>query len=240
MWCAGLIGGMRLILTLSLCGASSYERCGCLGVLGAGKTILMKQPTADIDLTGSDEALIAQVAHHEAAALEALYARHRPLLRGIVLRVLHDEADAEDVLQDTFVQVWQRADSYSVAKGKPFGWLVTLARRRAIDCLRRRQNYRKATTRFEVAVKGQHAETIRHRPVERQASGDDLRQFLCDQLGRLPPAQKRALELTFFEGLSQRQIEAKTHIPLGTIKTRIELGLRKLAVALWSVRGKVA
>jgi RNA polymerase sigma-70 factor (ECF subfamily) len=152
--------------------------------------------------------------------------------------VVHDEAEAEDLLQEIFMQVWGRAENYSPEKGKPLGWLVTLARRRAIDRLRQRRAYRRATDRFELECKVPHFAQGRGR-FDSSIFHDDLRELLCKLIDGLPAFQRQAIMLAFFEGMSQREISNATRIPLGTIKTRIELGMRKLACAVMAVRDKI-
>lgn len=186
----------------------------------------------------SDEALMARLSDHEPESLKMLYKRYAAVLRGVVMRVVHDEAETEDVLQDIFVQVWDRADHYEPAKGKPLGWLVTLARRRAIDRLRQRSAYRRATDRFEFECRVPHDHGD-SREFDQHIFEDDLRRILLDLIGNLPPYQREVIMLTFFKGMSQREIAAATRIPLGTIKTRIELGMRKLSTAMRAIRRKV-
>ena len=172
-------------------------------------------------------------------ALRELYQRYGKILRAVAVRVLHDESDAEDVLQETLCQVWCRAECYRAEKGRPIGWLITLARRRAIDRLRQRSAYRKATERFEIELKhpGRGAEF--NHPVEREAFRDELRELLRRLISRLPPAQQQVVVMAFFQGLSQREIAHIANLPLGTVKTRLELGLRKLANVLTASRAKI-
>ncbi len=171
-------------------------------------------------------------------ALECLYARYSAVLKGVVMRVVHDEAEAEDLLQEIFMQVWGRAEHYSPEKGKPLGWLVTLARRRAIDRLRQRRAYRRATDRFEWECKI----PLHGHERAKMDSGlfqEDLRELLRKLIDGLPVYQRQAITLAFFEGMSQREIAAATRIPLGTIKTRIELGMRKLTGSVMALREKI-
>ena len=172
------------------------------------------------------------------ASLALLYARYASVLKGVVMRVVHDEAEAEDLLQEIFLQVWGRADNYSPEKGKPLGWLVTLARRRAIDRLRQRRAYRRATDRFELECKVPWRGDERS-GFEGQVFREDVKEILARLIDALPAAQRQAIVLAFYEGMSQREIAAATRIPLGTIKTRIELGMRKLSSAVNAQREKI-
>jgi RNA polymerase sigma-70 factor (ECF subfamily) len=139
-------------------------------------------------------------------------------------------------LQEIFIQIWKEAGRYSPKAGKPLGWMVTIARRRAIDRLRRRQAYSRVRERYQKRV-------IQQAPTPREADDvfvlNDLRHFLKQCMRVLPRLQREALELAFFKGLSHREIAAATHAPLGTVKTRLELGLQKLTHTLRPLRHKV-
>ncbi|MEA3187725.1 MAG: polymerase sigma-70 factor, subfamily, partial [Chthoniobacter sp.] len=127
---------------------------------------------------------------------------------------------------------------YSPKKGQALGWIVTLTRRRAIDRLRKRQAYHRATERLEVHTE-QQPEAWLHNRIEDDISHDDLREFLRGRIEGLPPFQKEAIELAFFKGMSQREIALYTNTPLGTVKTRLELGLRKLYDSVRGLRSKI-
>ena len=186
----------------------------------------------------SDEALMAGLVQRKSQSLSLLYERYAGVLKGVVLRVVHDDAEADDVLQEIFLQAWWRAGTYSREKGKPLGWLVTLARRRAIDRMRQRSAYRRATDRYECECSQPHEEQERT-CLDDEVFHHELRDLLRRQLNALPPFQRQAIDLAFFKGMSQREIAASTHLPLGTVKTRIELGMRKLADAVRADREKI-
>lgn len=189
----------------------------------------MKNPSLETDGASGDYTLMENLAQHQPEALAELHARYHELLRNVVLQIVHDNADAEDVLQEVFLQLWIRPQTYRAAKGKPLGWLLTLSRRRAIDCLRRRNTYRRVTERFNLAHQNPYELAHHDHSVERKAYRNDLREYLSGLMAHLPPAQKAAVEHAFFREMSQRQIASAMHLPLGTVKTRMELGLRKLA-----------
>ncbi len=199
----------------------------------------MKQPTLDVDGAAGDSELMDGLVQQQPYAMEELYRRYNPILKSIVLRVVHDETDADDVLQETYIQVWDRAGSYSPEKGKLVGWLVTLARRRAIDRLRQRHAYRRATDRFETLCQRPLGNAEGEQVVQREANCDDLRVLLLKLVNALPPKQREVIWMAFFESRSQREIAAVTRTPLGTVKTRIELGMRKLTHALSGARDKL-
>ena len=186
----------------------------------------------------SDEALMEAIAHGNAAALSTLYDRYASILKALTIRVVHDEAEADDLLQEVFMQVWQQARNYSSDKGKPLGWIVTLTRRRAIDRLRKRQAYCRAKDRFEVTTDRQPESWV-HNRIEDDIHLEDMRAFLKAKIESLPPFQREAIEMAFFKGMSQREIALATETPLGTIKTRLELGLRKLSESVRGIRHKI-
>ena len=170
-------------------------------------------------------------------ALNELYGRHSKRLRATIDGVVHEESEADDVLQEIFVQVWEEAGHYSSKAGKPLGWMVTIARRRAIDRLRRRQAYSRARERYQ--QRATQDSQSPHRDAGETLVLNDLRQFLKKNIRALPRFQREAVELSFFRGLSHREIAVATHAPLGTVKTRLELGLQKLTHALRPLRHKV-
>lgn len=195
----------------------------------------------NIDLPGlsavPDEALLKRISRHNQPALNELYGRYGQTLKAVIDSVVHEETEADDVLQEIFLQIWKEAHNYSPHVGRPLGWVVTIARRRAIDRLRRRQAYCRARERY-----GEQLEQRSQRP-RREADDvfvrSDLRNFLKKRMRSLPKFQREALELAFFKGMSHREIAAATRTPLGTVKTRLELGLQKLTQAIKPLRHKI-
>ncbi|MGH7938614.1 MAG: RNA polymerase sigma factor [Bryobacteraceae bacterium] len=200
----------------------------------------MIQPTLDLASfsAASDESLMKAITNRKQTALRELYNRYGKTLKSIVVHVVHEDAEADDVLQEIFLQIWKDAANYSPTAGKPLGWVVTLARRRAIDRLRRRQAYCRAKDRFESHIE-QQPESWVHNRIDGDLVRSDLRRFLERQMNTLPEYQREALALSFFEGLSHREIAARTGTPLGTVKTRLELGLRKLMNCVRPLRRKI-
>ena len=183
----------------------------------------------------SDEALLKDISHQRHDALTELYGRHGQRLRTIIDSVVHEKAEADDVLQEILLQIWKEADHYSPKAGKPLGWMVTITRRRAIDRLRRRQAYSHARERYGEQLR-QKLRTRRRREAYDTFMLKDLRRFLEKRMRTLPRFQREAVELAFFKGLSHREIAIATHAPLGTVKTRLELGLQKLTHAIRPLR----
>jgi len=202
--------------------------------------LLMIKPCLDHGAMAraSDESLMQAITHRKQTALDELFQRYSTRLKSVIGNVVHEEADTDDVLQEIMIQIWKEAGHYSPKAGRPLGWVVTLARRRAIDRMRRRQAYCRAKDRF--------SEQLEQRPNgHRSVSGNaevtrmDLKRFLERQLRRLPPYQREAIRLSFFHGMSHREIAIATRTPLGTVKTRLELGLQKLTQAMKPQRNKI-
>jgi len=186
-----------------------------------------------------DQQIMAGLVRHEPSAIARLYQRYKSFLKSIVMQVVHDESEADDVVQDVLIQVWNRAANYSAEKGKLGSWLATLARRRAIDRIRQHSAYRRATDRYEIACNHPDKEISEIHVVEAAADHDDLKDLLEHHLQALPPSQREVIRLAYFESRSQREISALTHTPLGTVKTRIELGIKKLAHAMGGSKHKI-
>jgi RNA polymerase sigma-70 factor (ECF subfamily) len=187
-----------------------------------------------LDIT--DEQLMLMIQQRDPAGLELLFDRHSSIVKSLGMKVVHNEAEAEDLLQEIFMEIWNRAASYDPVKGKPLGWIVTLARRRAIDRLRKCQSHCRAEDRLRDEVE-QQPNSWTTDPEEDFVMAD-IRENLLKLIATLPPAQQQAIELAFYQGMSQREIAAHTGIPLGTVKTRIELGLKKLTAALKDFAGE--
>jgi RNA polymerase sigma-70 factor, ECF subfamily len=185
-----------------------------------------------------DEMLMQEITQRRQQALKELYSRYARSLRALIGSVVHEESEADDVLQESFLQIWREAHHYSPKAGKPLGWVITIARRRAIDRVRRRDSYRRAKQRFEDEIKPQ-TQIPRTGRTDSEVTQSDLRNFLGKQLQTLPPVQREAVELAYFGGLSQREIAATTNTPLGTVKTRLQLGLRKLTQCIRPLRSKI-
>src|SRR5437588_17474 len=126
----------------------------------------------------------------------------------------------------------------SAQKGKPLGWMVTLARRRAIDGLRKKQAYARAEERLQRETEQQPDAWV-HNATEEEIAVSDTRVLIRRVISILPPAQQQAIELAFFRGMSQREIAANTNTPLGTVKTRLELGLKKIYDGLKELRDEL-
>lgn len=201
----------------------------------------MIQPTLEKNgfSSATDEAIMGAITEQDEDALAALYERHGDTLRSIIESVIHEKAEAEDVLQETLLQVWKQARNYAPRVGKPLGWLTTITRRRAIDRLRRRQAYLRVKDRYEEQLNELPSGASTTFDGDEAMERADLRGYLVEQMGALPEFQRQALELSFFTGMSHREIAASTQNPLGTVKTRLELGLQKLHAWLKPLQHKI-
>jgi RNA polymerase sigma-70 factor (ECF subfamily) len=179
----------------------------------------------------SDEvSRVNRMAAGDEAALAAVYDEHARAVYSFILRILGDEGEAEDVLQEVFAQAWRQASRYDTIRGTVAAWLLNMARTRAIDRLRaRRARPDRAAATPEEAVAALPAATID--PADALAAEQDAER-VRKALHALPALQRRAIELAYFEGLTQSEIAGRLAEPLGTIKTRIRLGLLKLRDAL--------
>src|ERR1700737_264191 len=183
----------------------------------------------------TDLELMEGIQREDPDALSKLYDRYNGILKALILRVIHNESEADDLLQEIFMEIWNHARNFSAQKGKPLGWIVTLARRRAIDGLRKKQAYARAGERLQAETE-QQPEAWVHNATAEEIDFADTRVLVRQVISSLPPAQQQAIELAFFRGMSQREIAADTNTPLGTVKTRLELGLKKIYDGLKEVK----
>ena len=186
----------------------------------------------------SDATLMLALADGDAGSLEALYDRYSALVFSVALRVLSDRGLAEDVVQEVFLQLWRRPDSYDAAHGRFTPWLASVARNRSIDELRRRSRRWRIEAAGEDAAE-RVASDDRTADPEREAELDEERAAVRAAMQALPPEQRRVLELAYFGGMTQAEIARHTESPAGTVKTRMRLGMQKLRLLLadtWTVR----
>ena len=175
----------------------------------------------------SDNELLGAVARGDEQALALIYDRYRLILFGLILRIVNDRPEAEDVLQETFLQVWRRAADFDEARGRVFTWLVTIARSRALDRLRALGS--RARTAEEVVA---HSAADQAGDAAEEAVKSEQGKIVRQALAELPEEQRRTLFLAYFEGLTQSEIAARLGDPLGTVKTRMRAGLMKLREVL--------
>jgi RNA polymerase sigma-70 factor (ECF subfamily) len=169
--------------------------------------------------------LLAQVQSGEESALLALHEQYAGLVYSVAYRVLNDQMTAEEVTQDTFMRLWNKAESYDPARGSFVTWLLTITRRIAIDVLRKQQRDPAVSPVFS------DEDSERWETMLGADEDADLRRTLAAVMQELPDDQRHAIELAYFQGMSHSQIAGYLDQPVGTIKTRIRLGMKKLREA---------
>ena len=173
------------------------------------------------DQHGEDVRLIERVVARDAGALSDLYDRHSRLLFSLCLRIVRDRSEAEEVLQETFVAVWTRAEKYNAALGSPMAWLVGIARNRAIDRLR-------ATARRPQEVEMASWQPDTAADPEQTAASGERRHAVVRALDALPRDHRMLIEQAYFLGLTQSELSERHQLPLGTVKTRIRSAMMLL------------
>lgn len=181
----------------------------------------MTQPPIDEGTT--DGELLVRVAKRDDAALGVLYDRHGGLAFGLAYRVLRDRGQAEDVVQEAFLSVWRRASTFDASKGSARGWLMSIVHNAAID--RRRGRFRHQQNEVDIE---DHAWRLADDDVWDDVSRKLDREQVRQALDAIPKEQRETLELAYFGGLTQAEIAERTGEPLGTVKSRARLGLRRL------------
>lgn len=169
------------------------------------------------DDTRADIALLERIVARDERAVADLYDAHSRLLYGLILRIVRDRSEAEEVLQEVFVQVWTRAETYNVGLGSPAAWLVRIARNRAIDRLRANNVRLRAVESAPLPEAAVSPET--------QAALSEQQRAVARALDALPADQRMLIEQAYFTGLTQSELADRFGLPLGTVKTRIRAGM---------------
>lgn len=189
-----------------------------------GKLFFWTSPVNDQENTGRDIELLRQIAAGDRAAFAEFYDRHSTLMFSVACKILRDATEAEDVLQEAFVQIWEKAGQFDPDLGRASSWVAILVRNKAIDRIRASQRRihlaEEAGLAYEIA---RADETVNH-----TVYGHEKAVLIQSAIHDLPADQRRAIELAYFSGLTQHQIAEKLSEPLGTIKARIRRGLIKL------------
>lgn len=187
--------------------------------------------TRPVTATPSDDAsVVRRIAEGDESALATLYDRWAQPVYSLVAHFLKDADGAEDVVEETFWQVWQRASSYDASRGTVRTWILTIGRSRALDRIRSRKRNRE-----DIGTDLSFVRDPRPDPAQ-EVEGAERGQLVYSALCELPEDQRRALELAYFRGLSQSEIAEFLGEPLGTIKTRMRLGMQKLRNKLVGLR----
>ena len=167
--------------------------------------------------------LIQQVAQQDREAFSQLYDRFSTLVFTLAMRMLKVRSDAEDLLQEVFVQVWRQAENYSAEHGSPEAWIINIARSRAIDKIRSIRRMEKSFVLTDDPARAESSENV-----ESSAAESETRLMMNSVLANLPQTQRKVLELAYFDGLTQTEIAERLAEPLGTIKTRMRSGIQRL------------
>jgi RNA polymerase sigma-70 factor (ECF subfamily) len=186
--------------------------------------------------TAADERLVNALEIRDERALETLYDRYGDYVYSVCLRMVGDVQLAEDLSQEVFLRLWRRPDLYDVSRGRFLTWLLSVARNRAID--ERRSRGRRF--RFETPPSTTAEEMLEAAPTSEDrdvAVVSEERVIVQRALATLPPEQRLAIQLAYFGGYTQQEIAQGLHQPLGTVKTRIRLGLQKLRMLLLEQQG---
>lgn len=184
-----------------------------------------------------DEALLRLISRSHEAALGEFYERYGRLVYSMAFNVIGDADMAEEITQDVFLRVWEKAETYRAEQGKVSTWLVSITRHRAIDLLRRariRPEGNRAAWAEELDLEFPNPTSA-----EGEAEHSQRRQLVRRALAQLPPEQRLALSYAFFQGYSHSEIARLLNEPLGTVKTRIRLAMQKLRQILGDVDGQI-
>ncbi len=179
-----------------------------------------------------DASLFVQITQRDAGALEAIYGRYGRACYSLARRILGDEFLARDVVQEVFLALWRGVARYDPARGAFSTWLLSLTHHKAVDLVRREENLRKRRTSVDV-LEGQVFDGPQ---VDEQVWSTLRQERVRAALGTLPPPQREALALAYFGGYTQREIAGLTGAPLGTVKTRMLAGMRRLRDELAGLR----
>lgn len=185
-------------------------------------------------LSQKDErSLVRRLKARDERALGELYDLLAPWVLGVAYRILQDEDEAEEVVGDVFGQVWARIDQHDSRRGPLVPWMLSIARNRALDTLRRRRRWWRKAARWEQAYAAElRAPAPEPAPHEAAVQGWPLHRQVHAALATLPEEQRRVVLLAYFEGLTHSEIARRTGQPLGTVKTRLRIAQQKLAEAL--------
>jgi RNA polymerase sigma factor (sigma-70 family) len=175
-----------------------------------------------------DGQLVELVAQRDAGALEALYDRYGRAAYSLARRVLTEETLAQDVVQEVFLSLWRDARRFDPGRGTVATYLLSMTHHRAVDVVRREENLR----RWRTSDEGLESEADPKARVEDEVEASERRAEVRAALAELPAAQREALLLAYFGGYTQREVAALIGVPLGTVKTRMAAGMRKMKEAL--------
>ncbi len=200
---------------------------GAQGYVSGVGSVTRRESTRSASDTAQDAAIITRIEAGDGAAFELLYDRYSSAVYGLALRMLGASQAAEEVVQETFLRVWRRSATFKTGRGEVISWLLGITHNLCIDALRSRRIHQSLASSSD-GHESPYDPPTDDLSVEEEVWLRERRQFIHDALAQLPDEQRHAIELAYFAGLSQRAIAEQTLQPIGTIKTRVRLGLRKL------------
>lgn len=197
---------------------------------GRERPVDLEANPVNTPLTTTDDVLLLQrIARRDRQAFSQLYDRYSGLLYSTIFRMLNNSEEASDVLQDVFIQIWDRAETYNPALGRPFSWALTMARNKAIDRLR---SLRRRYSFIEEVTHEMEEEASRFSTGPDEVFSQEQAAQIRSAVATLPLEQRQAIEMAFLGGLTQHEIASTLNQPLGTIKARIRRGMLRLRDAL--------
>jgi RNA polymerase sigma-70 factor (ECF subfamily) len=191
--------------------------------LSSSNNLPERETPLSADSSNSPVYLIRLIANQDREAFNKLYDRFSSLVYTLAMRMLRVPSDAEDLLQEVFVQVWRQASNYNQERGSPEAWLINIARSRAIDKLRAIRRMEKSFVLTDDPARAESTDNV-----ENSAAESEAKLTMNSALANLPDTQRRVLELAYFDGLSESEIADRLKEPLGTVKTRMRSGIQRL------------
>lgn len=190
--------------------------------------------------SGQERALVERMTTGDERALAMLYDRYAGSAYSLALSIVREAADAEEVIAETFAQVWRSAARFDAGRGSVAAWIHLIARTRALDRVRERRRRAQLLDRAaQQSDAGFAAPVSAAVPTDRSAEQGEIRQLVLASLEELPEPQRRVIEMAYFGGLSQSEIAADLQEPLGTVKTRMRTAMEKLRAALAPLRQEI-
>ena len=207
---------------MTLCAQADLVRMFCSFEAEFPAVLLFEKLVSDQENQERDIELLRQIAAGDRSAFGEFYDRHSALMFSVASRILNDPSDAEDVMQDAFVQIWEKAGNFDPKLGKPSSWAAILVRNKAIDRIRGSQRRTRLALEAgaEMAIAAEANDSANE-----MVHGHDQAKLIHSAIVELPAEQRNAIELAYFSGLTQNEISEKLHEPLGTVKARIRRGL---------------
>ena len=180
----------------------------------------------DTENLEEDLEIIKGISNKKEKYLLKLYEKYSSYLFGLIIKIVHNKEDAEEILQEVFVQVWDKANLFDNKKGNVIVWLITLTRNKSIDKLRSKSYRNSMITSdiepFEIFLSGSESDGLN------LTLNQEKKSIIVEALAKLPKEQSTLIEIAYFQGLSQSELATKFEIPLGTVKTRMRSALKKL------------